>query len=104
MDYRKFSHKLFKHSELKKMQKYKMKIKVEKKKMYFVSSPKTCKNLNSKHINSYVKLSDHRHTILMTYNVSTKSVALINEKKMSLELTASKLLLINKQNKHSKCI
>ena len=81
-----------------------MKIKVEKKKMYFVSSPKTCKNLNSKHINSYVKLSDHRHTILMTYNVSTKSVALINEKKMSLELTASKLLLINKQNKHSKCI
>jgi len=72
--------------------------------MYFLSTPKTCKNLISKHINSSVKLSDHHHTILMTYNVSTKSVALFNEKKMSLELTASKLLLINKQYKHSKCI
>ena len=57
-----------------------MNIKVEKK-MYFVSSPK-----------------------LMTYNVSTKSVALFNEKTMSLELTASKLLLMIKQYKHSKCI
>ena len=49
--------------------------------MYFVSSPKTCKNLNFKHINSYVKLSDHHHTMLKTYNVSTKSVAFFNEDK-----------------------
>ena len=72
--------------------------------MYFVSSPKTCKNLNSKHINAYLKLSDNHHTILKTYNVSTKSFALFNRKVMSLELTASKLLFINKQYKHSKCI
>ena len=72
--------------------------------MYFVSSPKTCKNLNPKHINAHLKLSDNHHTILKTCNVSTKSIALFNRKKMSLELTASKLLLINKQYKHSKCI
>jgi hypothetical protein len=73
------------------------------------SGPYVVDKINSPHLvtlrqKSTGKLFKTPFTILMTYNVSTKSVALFNEKKMSLELTASKLLLINKQYKHSKCI
>ena len=47
-----------------------MKIKVEKKKCNSCLLQKLAKILILNTFNSYVKLSDHHHTILMTYYVS----------------------------------